>query len=56
MSLDFVQALDAATTTSDSKLCLLFICQVNGFSLLFYYLIIINLTVFSLTYHLRDVF
>lgn len=56
MSLDFVQALDAATTTNDSKLCLLFICHINGFSFLFYYLIIVSLTMFSLTYHLSNVF
>lgn len=53
---NFIQALDAAATTNDSKLCLLFMYQVNGFSLLFYFLIVFNLTMLSLTYHLRDVF
>lgn len=53
---NFIWALDTAATTNDSKLCLLFMYQVNGFSLLFYFLIIFNLTMHSLTYHLRDVF
>jgi len=43
VSLDFVEALDAATTTKDSNPYLLFICQVNGFSLLFYYCIMVKL-------------